>query len=68
VRRHGRVLLAAVHARYTLPVAAAQEAAARRALAIHERACPASASVQPAIPITWEAAFLAPDGDTAGRG
>jgi uncharacterized OsmC-like protein len=57
VRREGRVRLASVHARYGLPLDPADEPAARRALAIHDRACPASQSVQPAIVVTWEAEF-----------
>jgi uncharacterized OsmC-like protein len=54
VRREGRVRLASVHARYTLAVEPEQRAAVERALAVHERACPASRSVQGAIVITWE--------------
>ncbi|MGE0541327.1 MAG: OsmC family protein [Dehalococcoidia bacterium] len=54
VRREGRVRLASVHARYTLAVEPEQRAAVERALAVHERACPASRSVQGAIAITWE--------------
>lgn len=57
VRRDGRVRLASVHAHYTLPVSAEQRPAAERALAVHERACPASISVQPAIAISWQAEF-----------
>jgi uncharacterized OsmC-like protein len=59
VRREGRVRLASVHARYTLPIDPAQRPAAERALAVHERACPASRSVQPAIAITWVVSFVA---------
>jgi uncharacterized OsmC-like protein len=55
VRREGRIRLASVHARYSLPIDQADEPAARRALAVHDRACPASQSVQPAIAVTWEA-------------
>lgn len=62
VLRDGRVRLTGVHARYTLPVRPEQEEAARRALAVHERACPASRSVQPAIRVSWEASFTAPGG------
>jgi uncharacterized OsmC-like protein len=54
VRREGRVRLASVHARYTLPIEAGQRAAVERALAVHERACPASRSVQGAVTVTWE--------------
>ena len=57
VRREGRVRLASVHARYDLPLDPADEPAARRALAVHDRACPASQSVRPAIAVTWEAQF-----------
>lgn len=57
VLHDGRVRLAAVHARYTLPLRPEEQDAARRALAVHERACPASRSVQPAIRVSWEAAF-----------
>jgi uncharacterized OsmC-like protein len=64
VRREGRVRLASVHARYTLPLDPARQAAAERALAVHERACPASRSVQPAISITWEVEFV-PEGSMA---
>lgn len=60
VLRDGRVRLAAVHARYTLPVATGQEDAARRALAVHDRACPASRSVEPAIRVGWEARLVPP--------
>jgi uncharacterized OsmC-like protein len=56
VLREGRVRLASVHARYTLPVPQGQQDAVQRALAVHERACPASRSVQPAIHVTWEMA------------
>lgn len=56
VRREGRVRLASVHARYTLAVEPGQEAAVERALAVHERACPASRSVEGAIAVTWEMA------------
>jgi uncharacterized OsmC-like protein len=54
VRREGRVQLASVHARYTLAVEPEQRAAVERALTVHERACPASRSVQGAITISWE--------------
>lgn len=54
VRREGRERLASVHARYTLPFEPEQRAAVERALAVHERACPASRSVQGAIAVTWE--------------
>jgi uncharacterized OsmC-like protein len=57
VRRQGRVRLASVHALYVLPIGPADEPAARRALDVHDRACPASQSVQPAIAVTWEANF-----------
>lgn len=67
VRRDGRVRLAAVHARYTLPIDPAAEAAARRALDAHERACPASRSVQPAIAITWEVDLVGPGDLTLPR-
>lgn len=63
VRREGRVRLASVHARYTLPHDPARQPAAERALAIHERACPASRSVQPSIAVTWEVSFM----DTRSR-
>jgi len=49
------VRLASVQARYTLPLAPEHEAAARRALVLHETACPASRSVREAIPVSWEA-------------
>jgi len=49
------VRLASVHARYALPLAPEYEAAARRALARHEAACPASNSVRDALPVSWEA-------------
>ncbi len=55
VQREGRVRLASVHARYTLPIAPEHAAAARRALALHEQACPASRSVREALPVSWEA-------------
>jgi len=55
VQREGRVRLASVHADYTLPIAPEHEAAARRALALHEQACPASRSVHGAIDVSWQA-------------
>jgi uncharacterized OsmC-like protein len=55
VQRDGRLRLASVHARYTLPIAPEHDAAARRALALHEQACPASRSVREAIGVSWEA-------------
>ena len=58
VRRDGRVRLASVHARYTVPVREADRPAAERALAIHDRACPASQSVQPSITVSWEHTFM----------
>lgn len=61
--REGRLRLAAVHARYTLPLPAALLSAARRALALHEPACPASRSVQPAIAVSWEAELLPEDAE-----
>jgi uncharacterized OsmC-like protein len=66
VLRDGRVRLASVHARYTLPLAVEHEAAARRAFALHEAACPASRSVREAIPVTWEAELL-PEPSPAAR-
>jgi uncharacterized OsmC-like protein len=58
VRRNGRVRLAAVHANYWLPIAPAHAPAAQRALAVHDRACPASQSVQPVIAVTYDVTLL----------
>lgn len=55
VQREGRVRLAGVHADYTLPIAPEHEAATRRALALHEQACPASISMREAIAVSWQA-------------
>jgi uncharacterized OsmC-like protein len=49
------VKLKRVHVHYLMKVPAGMRAAAERAVAVHERSCPISQSVQPAIAVTYDA-------------
>jgi uncharacterized OsmC-like protein len=49
------VKLKRVHVHYLVKVPPGKSSAAQRALAVHERSCPISQSVQPAIAITYDA-------------
>ena len=49
------VKLKRVHVHYLVKVPSGMRPAAERALAVHERSCPISQSVQPAIAVTYDA-------------
>ncbi len=49
------VKLKRVHVHYLVKVPPGTRAAAERAVAVHERSCPISQSVQPTIAVTYDA-------------
>lgn len=54
------IKITTIRVHYTLAVSAEQRETAERAVAVHERGCPASQSVQPSITIEWDATYLEP--------
>ncbi len=49
------IKITTIRVHYTLAVPEEKRTEAERALAVHERGCPASQSVQPAIAVEWDA-------------
>ncbi len=52
------VKLSRIHVHYVLQIPRGQRQEAQRALEVHDRACPLSQSVRPAIPVTYDAEFV----------
>jgi uncharacterized OsmC-like protein len=66
---HGKTIrIRAIHVHYELAVPSAQLEATERALSVHPQGCPAHASVEGAIDVTWDASVRAGDRTLAFRG
>jgi organic hydroperoxide reductase OsmC/OhrA len=51
------IRITTIRVHYHLTIAKDQRAEAERAVAVHERGCPASQSVSPAIKVEWDATY-----------
>jgi uncharacterized OsmC-like protein len=52
------VKLSRIHVHYRILVPAGMQGAALRAVEVHERVCPLSQSVQPAVAVTFDAELI----------
>jgi organic hydroperoxide reductase OsmC/OhrA len=51
------IKITTIRVHYTLRVPAEKREEAERAVAVHEKGCPASQSVQPGITVEWDATY-----------
>ena len=54
---HG-IKITTIRLHYRLTIPADKRAEAERAVAVHDKGCPASQSVQPAIKVEWDAEYV----------
>ncbi len=52
------IKITTIRMHYRLTIPEEQRAEAERAVAVHDKGCPASQSVQPAIAVEWDAEYL----------
>jgi len=52
------IRITTIRVHYRLKVPAEQRTEAERAVAVHDRACPATLSVSPSIKVEWDAEYL----------
>ena len=52
------IKITTIRLHYTLTIPADKRAEAERAVAVHDRACPATQSVTPVIKVEWDAEYV----------
>ncbi len=56
----GGIRIATIRVHYRLSIPEEQRPEAERAVAVHDRGCPATQSVSPSINVEWDAEYVAP--------
>jgi organic hydroperoxide reductase OsmC/OhrA len=54
------IRITTIRVHYRLAIPEAQRAEAERAVAVHDRGCPATQSVSPSIKVEWDAEYVEP--------